>query len=265
MSYTSLASLVQNYETGGSANPYTATNPTSTASGAYQFTNSTWQQYAGAAGVNTSQYPTAASAPPAVQDAVFAQAVSQSGLQPWTCPGCNSALSSYVGANDVSQLPVFAEGYGSNGTSGGSGGDFYIDPSGGTASPNIGAGSSASGSSGSGSSAGNTGTTVSGAVGADVGYVPPAQTGGPEDTGLSPGAANTIAGVGTSIASGVGGAITGVGNTLTTITGGWLQDIENWVGRGFLILLAIVILLVALWRIMDPSGSKVAAVARGAV
>lgn len=255
MSYSSLEALVQGYESGGN---YTAQNPTSTASGAYQFTNPTWAQYAGAAGVDTSLYPTAASAPPAVQDAVFAQAVSQSGLQPWTCPNCNSGLTSYVASNDVSGLPVLNEGYGSNGTSNG---DFYIDPSGNTASPNVGAGSSASGSQGSGSSS-NTGTAVSGAVGADVGWLPPADTGGPETTGLSPGAANTIAGVGTAIASGIGGAITGVGTTLTTITGGWLQDIENWVGRGFLILLAAVVILVALWRVLD--GGKTVAVMRGA-
>jgi Transglycosylase-like domain len=262
MAYSSLASLVQSYETGGSADPYTATNPNSTASGAYQFTNPTWQQYAGQAGY--SQYSTAASAPPAVQDAVFQQAVSQRGLSDWTCPGCNSGLSSYVASNDVSGLPVFTEGYGSNGTGTGSEGDFYIDPNGNTASPNTGAGSSASGNPGSGSSTSNTGTAVSGAVGADVGWLPPADTGGPETTGLSPGAANTIAGVGTSIASGIGGAITGVGTTLTTITGGWLQDIENWVGRGFLILLAAIVIMVALWRIMDPSGAKVMSVARAA-
>jgi resuscitation-promoting factor RpfA len=258
MSYSSLASLVQGYESGGN---YTAQNPRTSASGAYQFTDPTWQQYAGQIGY--SQYQTAASAPPAVQDAVFQQAVSQRGLADWTCPNCNAGLTNYVASNDVSGLPVFAEGYGSNGT--GSQGDFYIDPSGNTASQNTGAGSAASGNSGSSSTGtSDTGTTVSGAVGADVGWLPPADTGGPETTGLSPGAANTIAGVGTSIASGIGGAITGVGTTLTTITGGWLQDIENWVGRGFLILLAAIVIMVALWRIMDPSGTKVMSVARAA-
>src|SRR5581483_8270173 len=90
---------------------YTATNPYSTASGAYQFTNPTWRRYASAAGVDLSQYPTAASAPPAVQDAVFNQAVSQNGLGDWTCPGCNPALTNYLQANpSQASLPIFASG-----------------------------------------------------------------------------------------------------------------------------------------------------------
>lgn len=42
---------------------------TCTASGAYQMINATWLTAAQAVGVDTSQYPTAASAPPAAQDA----------------------------------------------------------------------------------------------------------------------------------------------------------------------------------------------------
>jgi len=104
MSYSSLAQLVQHFESGGD---YTAQNKTTTASGAYQFINSTWQQYAGQIGYG--QYQTAASAPPAVQDAVFAQAVQQRGLADWTCPGCNPALSAYLQANPTaSGLPVNA-------------------------------------------------------------------------------------------------------------------------------------------------------------
>jgi hypothetical protein len=53
-------------ESGGN---YAATNPTSTASGAYQMINSTWQMAAANVGIDTSSYPTAASAPPALQDA----------------------------------------------------------------------------------------------------------------------------------------------------------------------------------------------------
>lgn len=39
-----------------------------TASGAYQMINTTWQMAAQAVGIDTSQYPTAASAPPSYQD-----------------------------------------------------------------------------------------------------------------------------------------------------------------------------------------------------
>lgn len=60
-----LAQIAQN-ESGGN---YTATNPRSTASGAYQIINSTWQMAAANVGIDTSFYPTAKSAPPAYQDA----------------------------------------------------------------------------------------------------------------------------------------------------------------------------------------------------
>lgn len=73
MSYTynptpaeaSVLALIQQHESGGN---YTAQNPTSTASGAYQFVNTTWQQVAQQTGAGT-QYASAAQAPPAVQDA----------------------------------------------------------------------------------------------------------------------------------------------------------------------------------------------------
>ena len=60
-----LAQIAQN-ESGSN---YTATNPASTASGAYQMINSTWQMAASNVGIDTSLYPTAKSAPPALQDA----------------------------------------------------------------------------------------------------------------------------------------------------------------------------------------------------
>jgi hypothetical protein len=98
---SSLAALVRKYETGSTAGNYTILNQsgTSTASGAYQFTNPTWRSYASQIGVDTKQYPTAASAPPSVQDAVFVQAVKKNGLNDWTCEGCNPALTSHLANN----------------------------------------------------------------------------------------------------------------------------------------------------------------------
>jgi hypothetical protein len=113
--FTSLADFVKSYESGtrgvpGTAN-YTAKNPDSTASGAYQYLDSSWRQFAGAVGVDTSQYPTAASAPPNVQDMVFQNTVQTVGLTPWTCPGCNPALVGALAADpSLAQLPVTAGG-----------------------------------------------------------------------------------------------------------------------------------------------------------
>jgi resuscitation-promoting factor RpfA len=261
LQFPSLAAMVQNFESGGN---YTATNPTSSASGAYQFTTPTWSVYASQIGVDLNQYPTAASAPPAVQDAVFQQTVSQVGLQPWTCSGCDAPLSNYLVSNPgAAYLSTFDNGnvvaptLASNATPDyGSQGDFYIDPSGSTASPNVGAGSSAAGNPAV-STAGNAATGS-----ADVGFFPGIY-GGPEETGLSPGAANTISSVGTNIGSAVtgaggtiGGAITGVGTTLNGFFQGLLGSLENWVSRGFLIIIGLVILALALWRVLDPDGKK---------
>jgi hypothetical protein len=96
VAFQSLADLVKHFESGGN---YTAVNPSSGAAGAYQFVPSTWRQYGSQLGIDTSAYPTASAAPPAVQDAVFQQAVAKRGIGDWTCPGCNPALSSYISAN----------------------------------------------------------------------------------------------------------------------------------------------------------------------
>ena len=72
--------FISKYESDG--NP-TAQNPTSSASGLYQFINSTWRSYASKIGVDTSVYPTAKSAPADVQTAVAAEAFNTEGFAPW--------------------------------------------------------------------------------------------------------------------------------------------------------------------------------------
>jgi Transglycosylase-like domain len=74
---------VRNHESGGD---YTAKNPASTASGAYQFLDSTWRTVSAAAGHGG--YPTARSAPPAVQDAVAIHTLQTVGKSPWNGTGC---------------------------------------------------------------------------------------------------------------------------------------------------------------------------------
>ena len=105
--FLSLADMVKRFESGGN---YAARNPNSSASGAYQYLDSTWRADAQQAGIDINAYPTAASAPPSVQDAVFNHTVSKTGLASWTCPGCDTPLSNYVQADPtVNSLPVFGQ------------------------------------------------------------------------------------------------------------------------------------------------------------
>lgn len=113
MAFASLSDLVKSFEnaSGDPTKLNYAYDATHTASGLYQFTNTTWRQYASQIGVDLGLYPTAASAPASVQDQVFGQAVARNGLNDWTCPGCDAPLSNYLSANpSASNLPVFAGG-----------------------------------------------------------------------------------------------------------------------------------------------------------
>lgn len=128
MSYSSLAQLVQHFESGGDYSIINQT-PTSYTSGAYQFTNGTWQQYAPLAGVDTAIYPTAASAPPSLQDQVFQAAVQQNGLNDWTCPGCDPALTQYIANNpSVLSLPILNGGTSATGLTSGTGSGTQTSP-----------------------------------------------------------------------------------------------------------------------------------------
>lgn len=71
----SVLGAIKACESGGS---YTVVNPSSGASGAYQFLNSTWGTVPASAG-----YRTAASAPPAVQDLAAQQLFAREGTRPW--------------------------------------------------------------------------------------------------------------------------------------------------------------------------------------
>ena len=74
---------VRRHESGGS---YTAEKPTSTASGAYPFLDSSWRTLSARAGYGG--YGHAASAPPSVQDAVAVWTVNNIGKSPWNGTGC---------------------------------------------------------------------------------------------------------------------------------------------------------------------------------
>lgn len=66
---------------------YDAENPVSTASGAYQFIDSTWRGNAKWV-KGAKQYRRASDAPPHVQDAVFIHSVKNGGLKHWKGTGC---------------------------------------------------------------------------------------------------------------------------------------------------------------------------------
>jgi len=70
--YSPILNTIKTVESGGD---YSAQNPTSSASGAYQFIDSTWRSAAKEAGVDVNQYPRAYMAPPEVQDTVAANQV----------------------------------------------------------------------------------------------------------------------------------------------------------------------------------------------
>lgn len=75
-----------------SRHDYRAHNATSSAAGAYQFLDSTWQgnaKWAKHQGKYVAkQYEAANHAPPAVQDAVFIHSISQGGIRAWHGTGC---------------------------------------------------------------------------------------------------------------------------------------------------------------------------------
>jgi hypothetical protein len=77
------ARCVKQHESHGN---YKAENPTSTASGAYQFIDATWRSYAKRAGFTG--YSHAAFAPPATQDAVFFYVLRHGGMMNWKGTHC---------------------------------------------------------------------------------------------------------------------------------------------------------------------------------
>lgn len=84
---SSILAKIKYCESGGN---YQAQNASSSASGAYQFTTSTWKSLSAAKG-----YATAASAPASVQDAAARELYAKYGTSPWAASSsCWSTLSS---------------------------------------------------------------------------------------------------------------------------------------------------------------------------
>ena len=100
----SVLAAIKQCESGGN---YTAVNPTSGASGAYQFLTSTWQSLSASAG-----YATAAAAPPAVQDAAALELYNEDGTTPWasseSCWGSAATASSSSSGSAASSSSLTA-------------------------------------------------------------------------------------------------------------------------------------------------------------
>lgn len=76
--------IKQTAYSGEGINPSTGTHTApSSASGLYQITDTTWRGWAPKVGVDLTQYPTAMSAPPAIQRKVAAYGLQSEGLAPW--------------------------------------------------------------------------------------------------------------------------------------------------------------------------------------
>lgn len=120
-------------ESGGS---YTAQNPSSSASGAYQFLTSTWRALPASTG-----YPTAASAPASVQDRAARQLFAQQGTSPWLASascwrsgagasarsGASPRVNSEASPGATRSRTASAERYGFESSTNGAGGTSRLD------------------------------------------------------------------------------------------------------------------------------------------
>ena len=92
-------SAILHFESGGRNIPNYMFDPTHTAQGYFQITNSTWNDIAPKAGVDLQQYPNAMSAPFGVQLNVAHQLQKERGLAPWT--NYNAPLENYLTARGM--------------------------------------------------------------------------------------------------------------------------------------------------------------------
>lgn len=77
------ANLVSHYESGNRNIPNYRYDPTHTAGGYFQITDTNWRSYAPHVGIDLNQYPTAISADYAAQRAVFDRMYAEQGFSPW--------------------------------------------------------------------------------------------------------------------------------------------------------------------------------------
>jgi hypothetical protein len=251
---------------------YTAKDPNSSASGAYSFLDSTWKtyqtQYNQQYGTSYS-YTHARDAPPQVQDQVASITPVSNWGGSWAGSGGANAANPALTQSTPLSPSTFTSPYGvafdqqSGGanftppantpdylcrsspagaqnctpldgapTGGSTGGDPNADFT--YNDPNAGSGGTGAPTGGSTGATGGTGGTG---------------TGQPVTVGLQPGFVSTVGGW-------ISGAETAVGNQIKSIFTTLFGSAINWFERAILILIGLVILAIALYRIADPSGAK---------
>lgn len=259
MAYWNAAGLAATRAVEGGAGGYTAHDPNSSASGAYSFLTSTWQTYAPKAGVDINKYPYAYMAPPAAQDAVAAITPVSNWGGTWAGSGGANAINpAYIQATPMTATQLS----GSNFTAPSSVPDYFttsttpgsqssypitdnsgqfgtdnqtpggVDPVTGQPDvilPDVNAGAPAQFQSGT-SAGGASPTSATGAL------AQPGQ-GTPVQVNLGPQTASDLQ-------SWVNAPI----NAAEKAVSGWFAQMQNWFGRGFLILIGIVVVGIALWK-----------------
>jgi hypothetical protein len=218
---------------------YTSSGIRSSASGLYGYLDSTWQTYAGQAGVDTSLYPRAYMAPASVQNQVALITPTSN----WTCPGCNATASRL--ATDPSNV---------------TGSTIAAGPADSASGANSGVGpdSNPLGSSVTQNPSGTSTTSGSGLAG-DTGQ------GAPVTQGLQTGTINAIQTWVTSIENAVGTSFSGALKSGQTAVATWFAGVENWFVRFGLIVLGIILVAIGLVILMWDHGGQQFASRAGAV
>ena len=208
---------------------YTSSGVRSSASGLYGYLDSTWQTYAGQAGVDTSLYPRAYMAPASVQN----QVALITPVSNWTCPGCNATASRLAtDPSNVTGSPLATSGVPDNS----SGGTPAGDPTGTSVTMNP--------------------TGTSSAVSA---VNPDQPQSAPVKVTLQPGVAQSVQDWITSLETSTGAGLKSAITAMETAVGTYFGGVANWFVRGALILLGVTLVGVALVFLMwDHGGQQVA-------
>jgi hypothetical protein len=237
----SIFDTIERVESGGQ-NIVTRIQPPgggNTASGYYQIINSTWQQYARQAGVDTNLYPTAMSAPKDVQT----QVASQIPLRAWVnfAPTTAAAVQRDFGALDPNMTLGQINAQHGGGTLAGQGVNTGglttpvstgVNPA--SIDPELGPG---------------------GALGAGGVTVQP-----------DPASEATLAiGLQPMLAKGITDTVNKAVETVTAPIKAAFASLANWFTRGALIVVGVVIMALALWSILAPQGYKPGDVASAAM